>query len=203
MVIYQCCRVTIITALRIAALHRVSASDFTYDQGYLGLLSTIGGILGLIVCCAVTISWRMQDLFRYIRFRMRLFNRDKIDQFSNYKEPNSLWDEGKLYVRLMTSHNNLILAKMLEDAHHLTWSQRYPVVSTFSYRLDLPLVSLYRGPTSGLSGVQIWVQIVWKSHGRGILTGLKTWRAVQLIINPSYDWAPEIEQGQVEQTICS
>ncbi|KAI1377259.1 hypothetical protein F4677DRAFT_49921 [Hypoxylon crocopeplum] len=46
--------VIIITGFRIAALHRVNASDFTYDQGYLGLLSTLGALVSIICCCAVS-----------------------------------------------------------------------------------------------------------------------------------------------------
>lgn len=29
----------------------VNAEDFTYSKGYLGLLSTLGGSLGIIFCC--------------------------------------------------------------------------------------------------------------------------------------------------------
>ena len=29
----------------------VNAEDFTYSKGYLGLLSTLGGALGIIFCC--------------------------------------------------------------------------------------------------------------------------------------------------------
>ncbi|KAH6659351.1 hypothetical protein BKA67DRAFT_666191 [Truncatella angustata] len=44
--------VTFVTALRIAALHRVNSLDFSYNQGYLGLLSTLGVLLSIIGCCA-------------------------------------------------------------------------------------------------------------------------------------------------------
>ncbi|KAI2473859.1 hypothetical protein F4781DRAFT_6301 [Annulohypoxylon bovei var. microspora] len=48
--------VIIITALRIAALHRVNSPDFSYDQGYLGLLSTVGALLSIITCCVVSFN---------------------------------------------------------------------------------------------------------------------------------------------------
>ena len=44
-------RVFIITGLRIQALRMVNAEDFTYSKGYLGLLSTLGALLGIIFCC--------------------------------------------------------------------------------------------------------------------------------------------------------
>ncbi|KAI1655627.1 hypothetical protein F4813DRAFT_366676 [Daldinia decipiens] len=47
--------VTIITSFRIAALHRVTSTDFSYDQGYLGLLSTLGALLGIISCCSTSL----------------------------------------------------------------------------------------------------------------------------------------------------
>ncbi|KAI1355775.1 hypothetical protein F5Y01DRAFT_326304 [Xylaria sp. FL0043] len=43
--------VTIITGFRIAALHRVGSLDVTYDQAYLGLLSTLGALLSIIASC--------------------------------------------------------------------------------------------------------------------------------------------------------
>lgn len=171
----------------------------------MGLLSTIGGILGLIVCCAVSISWRIRhsNLFHYIISRMRLFDSNRSAQFSNDKEPSSPSEKVKLGIWLMPPHKNSILEKILENAHHLALSQRYPLVSTFSYRLGLLLASLYRRPTSSLSRIQIWAQIIWNSHGRGILTGLNTWRGVQSTMNPSLDWASETEHGHVEHAICS
>ena len=45
-------RVFIITGLRIQALRMVVAQDFTYSRGYLGLLSTVGASLGIIIYCA-------------------------------------------------------------------------------------------------------------------------------------------------------
>ncbi|KAI0424954.1 hypothetical protein F5Y09DRAFT_322911 [Xylaria sp. FL1042] len=45
--------VFIITALRIAALNRVTSKDFSYDRGYLGLLSILGPLV-TIVCCCIT-----------------------------------------------------------------------------------------------------------------------------------------------------
>ncbi|KAI0848604.1 hypothetical protein F5Y00DRAFT_270087, partial [Daldinia vernicosa] len=47
--------VIIITGFRIAALHRVNSTDFSYDQGYLGLLSTLGALLGIISCCSTSL----------------------------------------------------------------------------------------------------------------------------------------------------
>ncbi|KAI1768484.1 hypothetical protein GGR53DRAFT_478280 [Hypoxylon sp. FL1150] len=42
--------VIVITGLRIAALHRINTSDFSYDQGYLGLLSILGTLISIITC---------------------------------------------------------------------------------------------------------------------------------------------------------
>lgn len=42
-------RLFIVTGFRIAALHRVNSGDFTYDEGYIGLLS-IAGPLSAIIC---------------------------------------------------------------------------------------------------------------------------------------------------------
>ncbi|KAI1096758.1 hypothetical protein F5B19DRAFT_4511 [Rostrohypoxylon terebratum] len=47
--------VMIITAFRMVALHRVNSSDFSYDQGYLGLLSVVGALLSIISCCAFSL----------------------------------------------------------------------------------------------------------------------------------------------------
>ena len=44
-------RVMIITGLRIQALHITNNSDFTYSKGYIGLLSVLGGLLGVMTCC--------------------------------------------------------------------------------------------------------------------------------------------------------
>ena len=44
-------RVTFVTGLRTAVFARVDSPDFTYDLGYLGLLSIIGALLGIITCC--------------------------------------------------------------------------------------------------------------------------------------------------------
>ncbi|KAI0486461.1 hypothetical protein F4859DRAFT_371401 [Xylaria cf. heliscus] len=43
--------VFIITGLRIAALNRVNTHDFSYDQGYIGLLSILGPLIAIICCC--------------------------------------------------------------------------------------------------------------------------------------------------------
>ncbi|KAI1180325.1 hypothetical protein F4777DRAFT_529765 [Nemania sp. FL0916] len=43
--------VTIITGLRIASLHRIRSLDLTYDQAYLGLLSTLGALISIIATC--------------------------------------------------------------------------------------------------------------------------------------------------------
>ncbi|KAI2615379.1 hypothetical protein GGR54DRAFT_613218 [Hypoxylon sp. NC1633] len=48
--------VTVITGLRIAALHKVNTPDFSYDQGYLGLLSTLGALIGVTCCCGVSLN---------------------------------------------------------------------------------------------------------------------------------------------------
>ena len=48
-------RVFIITGLRIQALCMVTARDFIYSKGYLGLLSTLGASLGIIIICAPSV----------------------------------------------------------------------------------------------------------------------------------------------------
>ncbi|KAI8628165.1 hypothetical protein F5Y19DRAFT_486200 [Xylariaceae sp. FL1651] len=49
--------VTVITALRIAALHRVNTADVSYDQAYLGLLSIIGALLSIITSCIPNVRY--------------------------------------------------------------------------------------------------------------------------------------------------
>lgn len=44
-------QVTVITGLRIRALHLANSSDLPYARGYLGMLSTLGAHLGVITCC--------------------------------------------------------------------------------------------------------------------------------------------------------
>ncbi|KAI8952092.1 hypothetical protein F4801DRAFT_541877 [Xylaria longipes] len=46
--------VFIVTGLRIAALNRVNSHDFSYDQGYIGLLSILGPLISIICCCTST-----------------------------------------------------------------------------------------------------------------------------------------------------
>ncbi|KAI0885142.1 uncharacterized protein GGS22DRAFT_139484 [Annulohypoxylon maeteangense] len=64
--------VMVITGFRIAALHRVNSSDFSYDQGYLGLLSTLGALLGVISCCVLSIR-------PFIRYLQGTFSRRPTD----------------------------------------------------------------------------------------------------------------------------
>ncbi|KAK6858294.1 hypothetical protein PG995_005993 [Apiospora arundinis] len=47
--------VLIITGLRIAALNKVDTSDFTYNQAYLGLLSTLGALISVMLGCAFSL----------------------------------------------------------------------------------------------------------------------------------------------------
>lgn len=54
---------TIVTGLRIAALGRANSPDFTYDLGYLGLLSVIGALLGVITCCAQSFPKFLSRMF--------------------------------------------------------------------------------------------------------------------------------------------
>ncbi|KAI1110700.1 hypothetical protein F5Y14DRAFT_428075 [Nemania sp. NC0429] len=64
--------VFIITALRIASLNRVNSQDFSYDRGYLGLLSILGPLITIICCCPTSYwgvigpSWRKWG--KYWRF---------------------------------------------------------------------------------------------------------------------------------------
>lgn len=65
--------VTVITALRIAALHRINSYDFSYDQGYLGLLSAVGALLSIISCCAIS-------LVPFVRYLHSIFpSRRRVD----------------------------------------------------------------------------------------------------------------------------
>ncbi|KAI1415153.1 hypothetical protein F5Y13DRAFT_156749 [Hypoxylon sp. FL1857] len=61
--------VSIITGLRIAALNRVNSSDFSYDQGYLGLLSTLGALLGIISYCATSFAQFFRHLKLFTSYR--------------------------------------------------------------------------------------------------------------------------------------
>ncbi|KAK8040135.1 hypothetical protein PG993_008546 [Apiospora rasikravindrae] len=47
--------VSIITGLRISALDMVDTLDFTYNQAYLGLLSTLGALISVMLGCANSI----------------------------------------------------------------------------------------------------------------------------------------------------
>ncbi|KAK8085943.1 hypothetical protein PG994_000917 [Apiospora phragmitis] len=48
--------VSIITGLRIYALDKVDSLDFTYNQAYLGLLSTLGALISVTLGCASSIA---------------------------------------------------------------------------------------------------------------------------------------------------
>ncbi|KAF2740916.1 hypothetical protein EJ04DRAFT_507371 [Polyplosphaeria fusca] len=52
-----------VAALRLKSLHLAVSSDFVYSQSYLGLLSAIGCMLGVILCCTPTLL----VFWRYIR----------------------------------------------------------------------------------------------------------------------------------------
>ncbi|KAL6712919.1 hypothetical protein ACLMJK_009474 [Lecanora helva] len=54
--------VFIITGLRIKALHFVNSPDFTFSGGYLGLLSEIGALLGIIFCCAPSVVGKIGQI---------------------------------------------------------------------------------------------------------------------------------------------
>lgn len=59
-------RVTIITGLRIGALGRVDSPDLTYNESYLGLLSTLGALLSIITSCATSLLQILRTLMRQI-----------------------------------------------------------------------------------------------------------------------------------------
>uniref|UniRef100_A0A0B7KSA1 Uncharacterized protein n=1 Tax=Bionectria ochroleuca TaxID=29856 RepID=A0A0B7KSA1_BIOOC len=174
--------VTIITALRIAALYRVNTSNFSYDHGYLGLLSTVGGIVGLIVCCAVSISWRIDDLLGLLGYsHLDLSDEHENSQQDKSKISTLLLEEGRLNIWLTLSYKNSINEKILEYGHHLAGIPRYSIARTFSYRINLLLAN-------GLWGANIWVQLIWQSYGLGILGGLDIWRRGRLSIR-TLTWA--------------
>ena len=54
--------VFVVTGLRIQALHFVNAPDFSFSSGYLGLLSELGCLIGVIFCCVP----HLQHLFRQV-----------------------------------------------------------------------------------------------------------------------------------------
>ncbi|KAI0183083.1 hypothetical protein EV127DRAFT_447991 [Xylaria flabelliformis] len=56
--------VFIITGLRIAALNRVNSHDFSYDQGYIGLLSILGPLIAIICCCSTSSADTVLRRFR-------------------------------------------------------------------------------------------------------------------------------------------
>jgi hypothetical protein len=110
----------------------VNTSDFSYDHGYLGLLSTAGGIIGLIVCCAVSISWRIDDLLDLLAYRQpdHLMN-IKISSKTNrtyriYEEGWNIW--------LPLPYKNSITEKILDYGYQLA-----SIAQTFSYRINLLL----------------------------------------------------------------
>jgi hypothetical protein len=45
-----------VTGLRLKALHLATSPDFTYSKSYLGLLSALGSMLGIILCSVPTLS---------------------------------------------------------------------------------------------------------------------------------------------------
>ncbi|KAI1739393.1 hypothetical protein F4680DRAFT_146047 [Xylaria scruposa] len=55
--------VFIITGLRIAALNRVNSHDFSYNQGYIGLLSILGPLVAIICCCTTASAGRILSRF--------------------------------------------------------------------------------------------------------------------------------------------
>ncbi|KAI0802601.1 hypothetical protein GGR55DRAFT_664826 [Xylaria sp. FL0064] len=59
--------VTIITGVRIAALHRVGSLDVTYDQAYLGLLSTLGALLSIIASCVPSFGPIYKAIYKKLR----------------------------------------------------------------------------------------------------------------------------------------
>jgi hypothetical protein len=44
-----------VTALRLKALHLAASTDYTYSKSYLGLLSSVGCMLGVVLCNAVAL----------------------------------------------------------------------------------------------------------------------------------------------------
>ncbi|KAI3572844.1 hypothetical protein IWW34DRAFT_707831 [Fusarium oxysporum f. sp. albedinis] len=193
----QCYRVVIVTALRIASLRRVDSYDFSYDQGYLGLLSTVGGVLNLLICCATSISWRIRrflghvhnmqakpgDLERSIASQTTHAPPALRRLYPSLTKSYNAWTHAlsQLYFLSMRSYDTWIFEKVLDKAYHLAWSQRYPVATTFSYRLVLSFIY-----SLGLAGVRCFFQIVWKSSGRGILIAIDPWRAARRLINTQH-----------------
>ncbi|KAI1292682.1 hypothetical protein F5Y03DRAFT_402819 [Xylaria venustula] len=100
--------VTIITGLRIAALHRVNSSDLTYDQAYLGLLSILGALISIIATCVPSFAAIYNQMRTGIFLRYRIYtqwNSLRVARESSatafvrsITRPSPVTEEGKLEV---------------------------------------------------------------------------------------------------------
>ena len=61
--------VLVITGLRIQALHFVNAPDFSFSNGYLGLLSELGCLIGVVVCCVPYLRSTFRQISKYAPIR--------------------------------------------------------------------------------------------------------------------------------------
>ncbi|KAI1462298.1 hypothetical protein F4805DRAFT_128586 [Annulohypoxylon moriforme] len=125
--------VTIITAFRIAALHRVNSSDFSYDQGYLGLLSTVGALLSIISCCVISFG----PFIRYLHSR-----------FSSERHIDSVPIGRRLLSRIIRPCFESRLRERVDWMYYLAGSRRSRTARTCTI---LPTEQDYSGKTFYIS----------------------------------------------------
>lgn len=167
--------------------------DFSYDQGYLGLLSTVGGVANLLICCAFSISWRIRRCLGLVSIQAKHGDLERSIASQTTHIPHTLrrpnpflimsykaWTHALAQLNLfsMRSYDIWIFMKVLDQMYYLTWPQRYSITTRFSYRLALSFIY-----SLSLVGVRCIFRIVWKSSGWGISVAINTWRAAQQLIN--------------------
>ena len=85
--------VLVITILRIAALDKVDTSDFTYNQAYLGLLSTLGALISVVLGSAFTLS-KLLNSWRNSGTRKMIF-KGSLVAYSGQRNPPREGNEDK------------------------------------------------------------------------------------------------------------
>jgi hypothetical protein len=69
-------RLLIVTALRLKALHLASSTDYTYSKSYLGLLSSIGCMLGVVLCGMISVPTVVRSAMKFFHKLAVLQNMD-------------------------------------------------------------------------------------------------------------------------------
>ena len=118
--------VFVVTGLRIQALHFVNAPDFSFSGGYLGLLSELGCLMGVIFCCVPYLPSLFRQVSKYAPIkRIRQFNREPCCQKQALSQVRTLmglqwwcWQllvqQTPQHVRKTADHSGVLL----EFAHH-------------------------------------------------------------------------------------